>query len=172
MHKLIQFILLSILLTACGPASAATSAPATETVFSAKQVTPSLIMERRQNTTTATQTSNEAPTFDLSWRENLSPGQYLLTEIASSDTDGFYLLSKDGKTAVKVFSRIPVPEGVSSVLSPTLDKVAYMEIQGTILYIKDLKTNTITQLPIGDCSNNITWSPDSKKIALSCHGGI
>jgi dipeptidyl aminopeptidase/acylaminoacyl peptidase len=81
--------------------------------------------------------------------------------------DAIYLANWDGGSPVMIRTIVsPIP---MMALSPDGTKLAYF--QGNYAYVQDVKTGSVKQLNkdiIGSIGGQLRWSPDGKKIALSC----
>jgi len=77
------------------------------------------------------------------------------------------LANADGGSAVLIHSmNSPI-----SMMSLSPDETKFVYFQGNYLYVQDVKTGSVKQLNqniIGSIGGQLKWSPDGKKIALSC----
>ncbi len=83
------------------------------------------------------------------------------------EPDAIYLANWDGSSPVLIRTiDSPIP---MLALSPDGTELAYF--QGNYAYVQDVKTGGVKQLNqdiIGSLGGQLRWSPDGKKIALSC----
>jgi hypothetical protein len=162
------------LLTACGPAPAATSVPATETLPPTKQVTMA-----STNATTPLLSPTITPTLQPVYKiETLLSGQYLVYVDECDPSDftslcSLHVISLDGSVDQSLVSGLPAGRFIyrNGLIASTIEYWEQSNYQYFRIQVLDMGNGKVVDIPTptGKECRAWDWSPDATQLVVACH---
>ena len=174
-NLIIWLAAIMVLLGGCGKEPVPTLVAPTLTPEKTGTPTP-MHTSTATRTAVPTVTATQAPTFTTIHAftptpeqyliETMRPGQYLVGwDFDSSSTTFLYFVSLKGDTY-----QYRLGTDIYPILSPNLEKVTFM--QADHLWIMELQSRTIAQVPNSLGCSFPSWSPDGMNLVAMCQDGI